>query len=319
MGILTTITRLLIELKNALNNLEQTISKYQESHSREAKEKSHTELKAVVSLPPEVTAYYISEERDRPKKDKTSDIRRWVEYVGLGVAIALAIFTFCTLRTLNGQLGAMRTSNELAKTQWEAEHRPWMGIDGLNLTSVKFSSSRPSLITLHLEGTMILKNFGSYPAFGSDAEITPVFPLPMDSWAKTPLGRPPRQMFQCSDQEPLPSGGEVVFPTRDFTHPFQNDMSWGWKGRNVEVPHVWLLVCIFYSDGRQSNRITLEFGSAPRIPSKRPGSFSIQLPGTCLLRASSRGEKRQISTTIQIRTLPEFVIPLRFIASKAIL
>ncbi|MGC2464069.1 MAG: hypothetical protein WA517_02665 [Candidatus Acidiferrum sp.] len=145
----------------------------------------------------------------------------------------------------------MKTTNFQNKTQWEAEHRPWMGLDGINFTAIKFSSLRPSLISLHLEGTMVLKNFGTYPSFGANAEMTPIIPIPMDKWTKDPLGKPPQIMFMCPEQTALPQGGEVVFPSRGFVHPFFQDISWGWRGQNVEISHVWILVCISYYDGRQ--------------------------------------------------------------------
>lgn len=173
------------------------------------------------------------------------------DWLTAGLTLVVAAAAICSAWVFQGQLTEARRATELTKTQWEAEHRPWMGLDGLDLTAVNFSSLRPSLISIHLEGTMVLRNFGTYPAFNAGANITQVFPLPTDAWTKDPLGKPPKTMILCSDQEQVLPGGEVVFPSRGFTHPFFNDMTWGWKGRNVEVPRVWLLVCVSYYDGRR--------------------------------------------------------------------
>jgi hypothetical protein len=192
-----------------------------------------------------------NERRKVAKKTVIREKSKWTDIASVFLGIAIAGAAFYSAWIFEGQLREMHKSNSLAKMQWETEYRPWMGIDGLAVTSIKFTSRRPSLISIHLEGTMVLKNFGTYPAFSANAEITPVFPVPTEAWTKNPLGRPPKGTFMCPDQETFLPGGEVVFPTREFTHAFVNDLSWGWKGRNVEVRSVWLAVCISYFDGRQ--------------------------------------------------------------------
>lgn len=189
----------------------------------------------------------------------------WLTFFAAISAAGAATWYACITRNMWGE---MKTSNYLAKTQWEAEHRPWIGLTDITLSSVRFDSKSPSSISTHLEGTMRLENFGNYPGFGANTELEQVFPLPQDQWAKSPLGKPPKVMFTCPDQEKFIQGGEVVFPSRSFLSPFQNDMNWGWKGRNVEVPHVWLLMCISYSDGRHQEPhhtwIWLRSASTPR-------------------------------------------------------
>ena len=244
----TSLVGLLTEIKDVLDRLVKAVAVYHESRAAQQKEEVEAKSKAVVRLPIEVTTYYETENREKGPSNKREKIRLGLECVAVGAAIGLAILTFCTLNTLNNQLVQMRRSNDLTKTQWEAEYRPWMGMDTIALSALKFSSQRPSLISVHLDGTMVLKNFGTYPAFSSEAEITPVIPFPTDAWTKNPLGRPPEGMFRCSDE--TKQAGEIVFPGRGFTSPFSSDLNWGWRGNSVEVGRLWLLVCISYRDGR---------------------------------------------------------------------
>ncbi|HXN27596.1 MAG TPA: hypothetical protein VN902_10765 [Candidatus Acidoferrales bacterium] len=114
MGILTTFARLLFELKNALNKLENTVSKYQEPESRKAEEKFPTEFEAVVGLPVDVTDNYGAENRERPNK-QAGKKRLVLEFVAVGAAIFLSVSTFCTLEVVNGQLWKPKERTAISK------------------------------------------------------------------------------------------------------------------------------------------------------------------------------------------------------------
>lgn len=260
MALIEQIRRLLLFIRTWVRKMHDALPDHAES-KHETKQRNPDDdfprqpIRAVVSFD-DHTARTTQAEADRQyTNQKSIKSATWATFV------AASLYAFLTLlmwnqmakqtKVLTCQLETMRVSNGQAKTQWEAEHRPWMGLESLSLTAAKFTSSRPSEIAIHLEGTMVLKNFGTYPAFAAGAEMTQVFPIPTDAWTKTPLGRPPQSMFQCSDEETFVQGGEVVFPDRGFIHPFSNDMAWGWKGQSVEVSRVWLLVCVSYYDGRQ--------------------------------------------------------------------
>jgi hypothetical protein len=162
--------------------------------THDAAESAHEQAKAanqvVVSSPPNETFVVEVHPKDDKGQATQASVKRatWLAAWGAwGAVLAASVYAGISAY----QLKEMRVTNEQTRRQWEADHRPWLGMDNIALTSVSFSSQRPSQINVHVEGTMALKNFGGYPAFDASADVEPVIPIPLESWTKKPLGRPP--------------------------------------------------------------------------------------------------------------------------------
>ncbi len=147
--------RLLGEIKNALDHLKEAIRSYKQSDSREKKQETETELKAVVRLPIEITSYYESEQRDRPVKSRHDLIRMGLEIAGVIVGIALAGLTLWTLIILHGQLTEMRRQTHQSLETFRIDERASIGIESMKL---KYAAPSPPAAAVGYEVTA--KNFG---------------------------------------------------------------------------------------------------------------------------------------------------------------
>jgi hypothetical protein len=97
----TSTNDLIVAVKNALDRLIETVTAYQEANSGQREKEFNAESKTVVRLPVEITKYYESEERERPKTDSRDNIRMYLEIAGVGAAVVLAILTLLTLREVH--------------------------------------------------------------------------------------------------------------------------------------------------------------------------------------------------------------------------
>jgi hypothetical protein len=248
MGILARTIRLLVGIKDALNKLEKTISRYQESEDRKEKEKVPTELKARVSLPVEVTSYYEAEQRERGIKNRHETYKRRVEYVGVGAAIILAILTFCTLITLKGQLKAMQQQTCIQREGAINQERAWVGLSQTPQIDIG-SLSQPQF---NAQINLQLRNFGKGPAFNvfSDSELAVhghveetltttcnlIFPF---------VGLTPTRPVGSSEDVSKHQWGQMIFPNQD---PLNNGNSWTAKSSDILGQEVFVVGCIVYKD-----------------------------------------------------------------------
>jgi hypothetical protein len=160
MGIFAAIGKIIIESKDALEHLAKAITSYQESESNKRKERAQTELKAVVSLPVEVTAYYSSEQIERPVKNRREQIRLGLEGCGLLIAVALAGITLGTLLIIHGQLREMRRQTRQSLESFRIDERASIGIESMKL---KYAVPFPPRTGVGYEVTA--KNFGKTVAW----------------------------------------------------------------------------------------------------------------------------------------------------------
>jgi hypothetical protein len=149
------LVRVLGEIKQALHNLVETITEYQQSQAGEKEPKAETESKVAVRLPLEVTKYYGAEYTDRPVKESRDRIRLGLEIVGIIVALAIAVLTICSLRILNGQL-------EQVKLQTEVSERPWISVKAAPESDLMFVGGVQPVLSIRVSlrnvGKSIAKN-----------------------------------------------------------------------------------------------------------------------------------------------------------------
>jgi hypothetical protein len=93
--------RLILKIKKTFDEFVKTVTKYQESNTTQRQIKLDAESRRVVRLPVEITKYYETEEQERPIRNRRETGRMWLERVGVGAAIVLAILTWRTLREIH--------------------------------------------------------------------------------------------------------------------------------------------------------------------------------------------------------------------------
>jgi hypothetical protein len=90
-------------LQASIHQQAEAISEYTESPTHPEEPGPPPTLKADVSLPPAVTSYYDSAQRERQSTNWWHWIERGIAVVALIAAVALAILTYCTLRQIKRQ------------------------------------------------------------------------------------------------------------------------------------------------------------------------------------------------------------------------
>lgn len=112
MNLRTPLLDLLADLNDTLKNLAKTIESYSISESRQREEKAKAESQAEVRLPVEITKYYETEQRERPKTAKRENKKICIEIAGIIIAGVLAALTGTTLIIYAFQLVQMRKATK---------------------------------------------------------------------------------------------------------------------------------------------------------------------------------------------------------------
>jgi hypothetical protein len=225
----------LAAIKDTLDRLVKAVTEYHQSKATYREQKAETESKAIVRLPIEIPAYYEAENRERGPARRRERIRLVLEFGGVGVAIILAILTYCTLQTFDAQLSVMQQQTtdaakdaistrrhareELRIAQWqasaaqrsanaaarsadasaktfEAGYRPYVGVDTVDGPIWNFPRKFFSV-------KISIKDFGVIPASAVSVKIESVlnFGVP----------RPWRADFPSTVFPNQPSEYELVF------------------------------------------------------------------------------------------------------------
>ncbi|HSY65620.1 MAG TPA: hypothetical protein VK829_13540 [Terriglobales bacterium] len=182
------------------------------------------------------------------EKPKVTDVAMAV----LTLLVALAAFWSAWI--FDGQLGEMHKSNEQARTQWEAEHRPWVGNGEIGfkqppvfLAYLDNPIQARTQITFDIE--IPIKNFGVTPALHVQTGLLGTMtsqiasPPTIDTMMESACG--------SSNSDTKRIGG-VLFPNGPETRtelpmnimvPFIHV---------AEVRRVWLAICVVYGSSNSS-------------------------------------------------------------------
>jgi hypothetical protein len=249
------ITELIVSLKNTLDHLVEAITAYQKTDAAQRKEESETESKTVVRLPVEVTKYYESEERERPKASGRDKIRMILEIAGVIAAIILAILTFCTLRTLNGQLSEARRTNGDLERQFQAQQRPWIANGKIEVSGTEFLIY-PGIpqegAQVNISVSVPVRNVGGFPA--SDVQLSMVDDATEEIAVSEKIKT--RMEYACGSAEKISyADGQVLFPNSP-------DTTMGWPMVLVtgftdvtKIHRLWLSICVIYKGAPSDNKI----------------------------------------------------------------
>ena len=189
--------RLRVELRairHAINELQAAIEKHSESiHA--AQEARNKKDDAVQKSIPVTVSYDQQANKDQDRYYGTQEgIRKWTKRAVIAASI------YATIAAV--QAGLLQTANKQAKKQWEAERRPWVGIDSVPEIDT-FSVINSPKFFVNLRFDLVVRNYGQSPAILSG---TPYFML-------SSLGKPEPRFWVmegksdiCNHFEPLPGG-----------------------------------------------------------------------------------------------------------------
>jgi hypothetical protein len=235
----------LSDIKNELNALVRTIVEYQEARARERHSELKTESGIIDRCFVAIAKYYESENAHSGEKSRRERQKIWLERAGVGAAIILAILTFCTLHTLN-------VTNTLTKTQFEAEHRPWVGNGELGFKDTQFLFYPTNAIggktQFDVTVDVPIKNSGVEPALhvatGMDVFVSNEIPAPpnMDTEMQRACGQADGFAKQI---------GEALFPNSDATKVERSMDTVTSFPEVTDIHRVWVFICIAYSSTRR--------------------------------------------------------------------
>lgn len=177
--------------------------------------------------------------------DKDKSYRNREEFRNWGILIVELVGLFGLLFYAFTTLGMWKEMQEQTLIQ-RAARRPWVGIFGqVSLTNPPdYRVFVPGQVTLRLEGTYAVKNFGSSPAFYANHWVNIEF-LVSDSV----ITRPPESRMMCADGPTKLHQGEIIFPGSGVNFGFDQQMGRVIPGKKItEVDRVWLTGCISYLD-----------------------------------------------------------------------
>ena len=236
---------------------------------------------SVVCIPPAPTNEESTEQK-KSKRRKT--IKFWAEIVGL---IVLTIYTATTIALWL----AAKEANKQVRTQWSAEHRPWIGSGEIEVRqpSFVFYPNNPPMMKTQFNFTIEvpIKNFGNSPAFHVATIITGT----LTEQIAGPPTLEERMVYACkgADSNAKNIGG-VLFPNNIETRVEQPTALGSSISQVDKIHRVWLTICTAYSEGTNGENIRhtkIWFASWPingephemRDPSQ-PGIVYYSFPST---------------------------------------
>ena len=284
------LSKLLRSLQDSIRKHTDAIRENTEATKSSDSPKPELQVKSEVSLPVAVTDYYASENSDRQGKQRWEWIRRIFESVALVTALALAFFTYKTLRQVERQADGAQAQVGIMRLQLESYDRPWIRI-------IAAGASHPMIFhksgqSLNVAGTdtvnvglqLAVKNVGRSVALDTGAKSKLIFP-DFEGHGKSNMFNWPmeQQKLLCSDTSSSTELPFNLFPDEDSGDRLGNDTdspvpslgsgTFVIDGKNYIAPRLcWLRILqdsifrydssdgihLFYS-GRQSARC-----SAPR-------------------------------------------------------
>ncbi len=176
-------------------------------------------------------------------------------FVGAAV-ITYTVVAGWQLHTMNQTFTEVQKQTQTAQGQlavMQAGQRPWLGLGSpITLTTEPKMTFNPILssLSMNIEGTSIIHNYGTAPAFDVRSEFVVQWPFITGDT----VTRPDAKWFDCSEKGR--SGGEVVFPASGFVSGFTEVAGVASKGKITEVGRIWLLGCITYHDSRKTFHTT---------------------------------------------------------------
>jgi hypothetical protein len=173
----------------------------------------------------------------------------------------LAAASKAQANTLDKQLSVMQKGQ-----------RPWLGLGSqMTLTHPpRFNEMigpqppQKGRVSLRIEGTFVIHNFGTAPAFGEDTDIT------IDLPTNDTITRPPANLIDCHTANTKMSSGEVIFPGSGVNSGFDIQATKLIPGKPItEMRRVWLVGCISYFDSEERVHST-KFWLRSNFPDNTP-------------------------------------------------
>jgi hypothetical protein len=209
------------------------------------------EVRTVVSFDQKTVADAATQDQRNHATQESIKNATWAAFYAVTAYAVITTLMWCAMLEQNKQ---MRTANNLAKTQWEADHRPWVGNGEIGFKQPPIFLTYPdnpiqakTQITFDIE--IPIKNFGVTPVLHVQTGLVGTMtnqiaaPPTIDTMMESACG--------SSNNDTKRIGG-VLFPNGPETRtelpmnimvPFIHV---------AEVRRVWLAICVVYGSSNSS-------------------------------------------------------------------
>ena len=190
------VVRLLTATLRAIQQSIATANEQARANNRGEQPPIRVDIQSAPIIPPAVTEYYTSENRERKGKNIRETIRLVLETVGVVAAISAAVFTLRTLHQVQEQIGIMQKQLEQSDRAWiKVEVDPLMGApNSLIPTSLFFDRDGVGHLGVHTALNNIGKSVASHVQVRIDAlatSLTEYFRTPVEE-QKALCDKPPQ-------------------------------------------------------------------------------------------------------------------------------
>jgi hypothetical protein len=148
--------RLLRDIHTSNQNLADAIRAHTKAyeHAQEAHQEAPP---SPINLPPAITAYYESEQNERPSKNRWEVIGRIIALITVIAALAVAIFTYRTLRQVTKQVNLAQGQLRVMQRQLRMDQRAWIIV---KYQTIQLIDGKPITVPLAMEniGNTVAKN-----------------------------------------------------------------------------------------------------------------------------------------------------------------
>ena len=135
MRIFNSLIQLLRDIHASNQNLADAIRAHTKVYER-AQELEQNTPRLPINLPPAITAYYETEQRERPSNRNWKWFERAIAFLAFGAAVALAVLTYNTLRQVKRQADSVQKQVSLMREQlrtsiesFRIDERAWIEIE----------------------------------------------------------------------------------------------------------------------------------------------------------------------------------------------
>ena len=148
--------RLLRDIHTSNQNLADAIRAHTQAYER-AQDAHQEAPPSPINLPPAIPAYYESEQNERPSKNRWELVGRIIAFVTVIAALAVAIFTYSTLRQVTKQANSAQGQLRVMQRQLRMDQRAWIIV---KYPTIQLIDGSPITVPLATEniGNTVAKN-----------------------------------------------------------------------------------------------------------------------------------------------------------------
>ncbi len=221
---------------------EQPEAYYYEEEIQGNKELPRDKINAVVSFDEETIRNARSQATEQQRIQNSIKMATWFTFGTVFAYAFITLLMWC----------AMRESNSLLKTQWQALNRPWVGLSGSVIFPKPpvfqvFQTATPSSTVIALDWSFDMKNAGVLPASKVASEVL----VKMTKETLQPPQNEMQSVCETADWRGDTEGGTLFPSSAGLTVNSPPGVAGGVMGQQIQIEKVrriWVMGCIAYQE-----------------------------------------------------------------------